>query len=73
MQINPDISTACDTLYQALAENTDSGAFDELTTVELMEIQNHINKTLIERFKPLQKGICALVQLETTLFNCRQD
>jgi len=67
--LNPDITVACEDLFTALSENTDSIAFEELTTIQLMEVQNHINKILIERFKPLQKGIRALMSLEDESFN----
>lgn len=71
INLNLDISVACENLYEALKENTDSGAFEELSTIELMEIQNHINKMLIDRFKPLQKGVASLIQLEAQAFNDR--
>jgi hypothetical protein len=70
--LNLDIQTACDALRDALVESTDSGAFHELSTVDLMQLQNHINKLLIERFIPLQEGILSLLYLEENAFNTVQ-
>jgi hypothetical protein len=70
--LNLDIQTACEALHDALVESTDSGAFHELSTVDLMQLQNHINKLLIERFVPLQKGMLSLLYLEENAFNTVQ-
>lgn len=67
--LNPDLNEACEILHDALAEGTDSIAFDQLTTQQLLLIQTHINKLLIERFGALNKGIVALVKLETHCYN----
>jgi len=70
--LNLPVTNACAALYQALGENTDSLAFNELSTTELMAIQSYINELLIERLEPLQEGINALIRLETNAFNSIQ-
>lgn len=69
--LNPDINNACETLFEALGESTDSTALECLSTTELMELQNHINEMLIKRFKALQKGVVALMQVDDYAFNDR--